>query len=47
MTTASKNAQQGASHRYQAMRDFVRSIGDWTISTQNLPRYESGTGEQQ
>jgi Uma2 family endonuclease len=28
MTTASKNTQQGASHRYQAMREFVRSADD-------------------
>ncbi len=65
------NARQGASHRYRAMRDFVRStddtptpdgpryatrkdfvygedvtIVDWTISTQNLPLYESRTDGQ-
>ncbi|MFF3847278.1 Uma2 family endonuclease [Streptomyces sp. NPDC002328] len=28
MTIASENAQQGASHRYRAMRDFVRSTDD-------------------
>ncbi|WP_327317249.1 Uma2 family endonuclease [Streptomyces sp. NBC_01235] len=28
MTIASKNAQQGASHRYRAMRDFVQSTDD-------------------
>ncbi|KUO08535.1 Uma2 family endonuclease [Streptomyces sp. DSM 15324] len=28
MTTASKNAQQGASHRYRAMRNFIQSTDD-------------------
>jgi Uma2 family endonuclease len=28
MTTASENEQQGASHRYRAMRDFVQSMDD-------------------
>jgi Uma2 family endonuclease len=28
MTIASENAQQGASHRYRAMRDFVQSMDD-------------------
>ncbi len=28
MTIASENGQQGASHRYRAMRDFVRTTDD-------------------
>lgn len=28
MTIAPDNAQQGASHRYRAMRDFVQSMDD-------------------
>ncbi|TVZ94219.1 Uma2 family endonuclease [Streptomyces sp. BK340] len=37
--------------RYATRKDFVYgedvTIGDWTISTRDLPRYESRTGEQQ
>jgi hypothetical protein len=32
MTIAADDAQQGASHRYQAMRDFVQSMDD-TLGT--------------
>lgn len=36
--------------RYATRKDFVYgedvTIGDWTISTENLPRYKDGPGEQ-
>ncbi|MFG3021956.1 Uma2 family endonuclease [Streptomyces sp. NPDC048254] len=36
--------------RYATRKDFVYgedvTIGDWTIPTDNLPRYKDGTGEQ-
>ena len=35
--------------RYATRKDFVYgedvTIGDWTISTEDLPRYQSGAGE--
>ncbi|GHD91563.1 hypothetical protein GCM10010508_40940 [Streptomyces naganishii JCM 4654] len=36
--------------RYATRKDFVYgedvTIGDWTISTEGLPRYEEGGGER-
>lgn len=40
MTIAADDAQQGASHRYQAMRDFVQSMDD-TLGTTKARRRHS------
>lgn len=43
MTIAADDAQQGASHLYRAMRDFVQSMDDTLPASSRSPRKGSST----